>query len=138
MSHSQHSQQQQQQPELSFGLALAARKDSGAEQEECKFDDVMALQEEAIQVKFLLPDDSTITHEFKKGHTVTVLKCFLEEELELQQHNTQLFLENRLMLDPFSLTDFKCVLSARSIEIEVRQVAGSASITDDPSPAARK
>lgn len=42
------------------------------------------------------------------------------------------------MLDPFSLTDFKCVLSARSIEIEVRQVVGSASITDDPSPAARK
>lgn len=39
---------QQQQPELSFGLALAARKDS---EEECKFDDVMALQEEAIHVR---------------------------------------------------------------------------------------
>lgn len=58
MSHSQHSQQQQQ-PELSFGLALAARKDSGAEQEECKFDDVMALQEEAIQVRIPL---SSILH----------------------------------------------------------------------------
>lgn len=41
-----------QQPELSFGLALTAREDSGgAAQEECKFDDVMALQEEAIQVR---------------------------------------------------------------------------------------
>lgn len=39
--------------ELNFGLALAARKDS-REQEECKFDDVMALQEEAIEVQSLL------------------------------------------------------------------------------------
>ncbi|KAF1327820.1 hypothetical protein FI667_g7394, partial [Globisporangium splendens] len=57
------------QPELSFGLALAAVRngdDASANdhaQEECKFDDVMMLQEEPIQVKFLLPDDLTVTHE---------------------------------------------------------------------------
>lgn len=40
------------------------------------------------------------------------------------------------MLDPFSLTDFKCVLSARSIDVEVRQ--GAASGTSDSGSASRK
>lgn len=41
------------------------------------------------------------------------------------------------MLDPYSLTDFKCVVSARSIEIEVRQVV-AASGTNDSFSVSRK
>jgi hypothetical protein len=42
------------------GLSLHLRRESG---EESKFDDIKALQEAAIQVEFILPDDSTITQE---------------------------------------------------------------------------
>lgn len=55
-----HAQQQHEspiaamsQPGLSIGLALAAQKEPSSDQHvqsECKFDDVMALQEETIEV----------------------------------------------------------------------------------------
>ncbi|TMW69637.1 hypothetical protein Poli38472_001793 [Pythium oligandrum] len=107
----------------SLGLSLAlAHEDhrEEAQEEESKLDDIIALQEEQIKVKFVLPDDSTITQAFKKGQTVQVLKCYLEEELEIQQSTAQLFLNDRLMLDPLSLTDFKGVENARTIEVHVR------------------
>ncbi|POM73843.1 hypothetical protein PHPALM_9271 [Phytophthora palmivora] len=54
---------------------------------------------------FLLPDDSTVSNEFKKGHTIAVLKAFLEDEYDLKQHETQLCLDGTVLLDHFSLTD---------------------------------
>ncbi|KAE9002767.1 hypothetical protein PR003_g18067 [Phytophthora rubi] len=109
------------QPVLDLGLLSAASKEATVERgEESKFDDVMALQEEPIKITFLLPDDSTVTSEFKKGHTIAVLKAFLEDEYELKQEQTQLCLDGTMLLDPFSLTDFPCVLEASAIDIQVR------------------
>ncbi|KAJ0395269.1 hypothetical protein P43SY_008435 [Pythium insidiosum] len=55
---------------------------------ETKADDIRALQEEPINVTFVLPDDSLITHTFRKGQTVQVLKSFLEVEFDFTQANT--------------------------------------------------
>ncbi|KAG7394879.1 hypothetical protein PHYBOEH_004503 [Phytophthora boehmeriae] len=99
------------QPVLNLGLLSAAGKDEPSRRGgESKFDHAVALQEESIQ--------------FKKGHTIAVLKAFLEEEYEFKQEETQLYLEDSVLLDPFSLTDFPCVLEASSIEIQVRRTAG--------------
>ncbi|KAJ8550543.1 hypothetical protein ON010_g10526 [Phytophthora cinnamomi] len=63
------------QPVLDLGLLGAASKGAvGTRGEESKFDDVMALQEEPIK--------------FKKGHTIAVLKAFLEDEYDLKQEQT--------------------------------------------------
>ncbi|KAL4111567.1 hypothetical protein PRIC1_003245 [Phytophthora ramorum] len=110
------------QPVLNLGLLGAASKDTAAKRgEESKLDHVMALQEEPIQITFLLPDDSTVSSEFKKGHTIAVLKAFLEDECDLQQDQTQLCLDGTVLLDPFSLTDFPCVLEASAIDVQVRR-----------------
>ncbi|RLN46725.1 hypothetical protein BBJ29_006748 [Phytophthora kernoviae] len=93
------------QPVLNLGLLSAASKDATARRgEESKLDHAVALQEEPIQ--------------FKKGHTIAVLKAFLEDEYELKQEETQLCLEDTVLLDPFSLTDFPCVLEASAVEIQ--------------------
>ncbi|KAK1943883.1 Cytochrome P450 86A7 [Phytophthora citrophthora] len=60
---------------------------------------------------------------FKKGHTIAVLKAFLEDEYDLQQEETQLCLDGNILLDPFSLTDFPCVLEASAIDIQVRRTS---------------
>ncbi|KAH7470943.1 hypothetical protein KRP22_003183 [Phytophthora ramorum] len=110
------------QPVLNLGLLGAASKDTAAKRgEESKLDHVMALQEEPIQITFLLPDDSMVSSEFKKGHTIAVLKAFLEDECDLQQDQTQLCLDGTVLLDPFSLTDFPCVLEASAIDVQVRR-----------------
>ncbi|KAG7390241.1 hypothetical protein PHYPSEUDO_008379 [Phytophthora pseudosyringae] len=111
-------------PVLELGLLSAARKDvDGKRGEESKFDHVVALQEEPIQITFLLPDDSTVSSEFKKGHTIAVLKAFLEDEYDLKQEEMQLCLDGAVLLDPFSLTDFPCVLEASAIDIQVRRTS---------------
>ncbi|OWY94151.1 hypothetical protein PHMEG_00036202 [Phytophthora megakarya] len=109
------------QPVLNLGsLAAASKDDAGKRGEESKFDHAMALQEEPIQITFLLPDDSTVSNEFKKGHTIAVLKAFLENEYDLNQEETELCLDGTVLLDPFSLTDFPCVLESSAIDIQVR------------------
>ncbi|KAL3661922.1 hypothetical protein V7S43_013215 [Phytophthora oleae] len=109
-------------PQLDLGLLTAASKDvEGRKGEESKFDHVMALQEESIHITFLLPDDSTVSSEFKKGHTIAVLKAFLEDEYDLKQEETQLCLDGTILLDPFSLTDFPCVVEASAVDIQVRR-----------------
>ncbi|ETK84812.1 hypothetical protein F441_10437 [Phytophthora nicotianae CJ01A1] len=108
------------QPVLNLELSAASKDGVAKRGEETKFDHVMALQEEPVQITFLLPDDSTVSGEFKKGHTVAVLKVFLEDEYELKQEETQLCLDGTILLDPFSLTDFPCVLEASAIDIQVR------------------
>ncbi|POM81647.1 hypothetical protein PHPALM_354 [Phytophthora palmivora] len=108
------------QPVLNLSLSAASKDVATKRGEESKFDHVMALQEESIHITFLLPDDSTVSNEFKKGHTIAVLKAFLEDEYDLKQDETQLCLDGTVLLDPFSLTDFPCVLEASAIEIQVR------------------
>ncbi|KUF98909.1 Cytochrome c oxidase assembly protein [Phytophthora nicotianae] len=94
------------QPVLNLELSAASKDGVAKRGEETKFDHVMALQEEPVQ--------------FKKGHTVAVLKVFLEDEYDLKQEETQLCLDGTILLDPFSLTDFPCVLEASAIDIQVR------------------
>lgn len=155
----------EQPEEKSFGLALAARADVSQAREESKFDDVMALQEELLQVRccntaafcyrcicdghFVTPGHipaprrvdvcargalpacclrtfTTSSHlhvlarlhrmrpQFKKGHTVMVLKGFLEAELELPPHTTVRtngWQQKQLLaggIDPFSLSLSRC------------------------------
>ncbi|KAF4042016.1 hypothetical protein GN244_ATG05740 [Phytophthora infestans] len=114
------------QPVLNLELSAASKDGVAKRGEETKFDHVMALQEESVQITFLLPDDSTIASEFKKGQTIAVLKAFLEDEYDFKQQETQLCLDGTVLLDPFSLTDFPCVLEASAIEIQVRRTKAEA------------
>ncbi|POM77117.1 hypothetical protein PHPALM_5548 [Phytophthora palmivora] len=107
------------QPVLNLRLSADTKDVATNRGEESKFDHVMALQEESIHITFLLPDDSTVSNEFKKGHTIAVLKAFLEDEYDLKQDETQLCLDGTILLDPFSLTDFPCVFEASVIDIQV-------------------
>ncbi|CEG43484.1 Ubiquitin domain [Plasmopara halstedii] len=111
-----------QQPVHNVGLISVDRKDTSAnEGEECKFDRVMALQEEPVQITFLMPDCSTFSKKFKKGHTITVLKACLQDEYDLKQEETQLLLDGVVLLDPLSLTDFPRILKASAVDIQVRR-----------------
>jgi len=64
------------------------------------------LLEDEVLVIFELPDGSEGERHFKRGHTVALLKSFLEEEYEIPAAEQRLFLNGKIMLDPFCLCDF--------------------------------
>lgn len=115
------------QPVLNLGLPSADSKNAITRRgDETKFDRIIAVQEEPVQITFFMPDDSIISKEFKKGHTVAVLKACLEDEYNLKQEETQLYLDGALLLDPLSLTDFPCILKVSAVDIQVRRACSDA------------
>ena len=83
--------------ELNLSLA-AARKDS--------FDGSHGINEQDVLVVFELPDGSQGENRFKLGHSVEVLKSFVESEYGIPMEDQKLYLEDKLMLNPFSLLDY--------------------------------
>jgi len=67
---------------------------------------VVGIQEKSITVVFDLPDGSQGESTFKLGHTVEVLKSFVESEYGIPMAAQSLFLESKPMFDPFSLLDY--------------------------------
>ena len=56
---------------------------------------------------------------FKMGHTVEVLKSFVEEEFEIPMGVQSLYLDETLMLDPLSLSDYPAIDPARDCFVRV-------------------
>lgn len=59
-----------------------------------------------VNVVFDLPDGSQGENSFKLGHTVEVLKSFVENEYGIPMADQSLFLDAKPMFDPFSLLDY--------------------------------
>jgi hypothetical protein len=82
------------------------------------------IQEQEVMVLFDLPDGSQGEHRFKLGQTVEVLKSFVESEYGIPMQEQELYLDDKLLLNPFSLLDYPgngasiqmCFLVVMSIE----------------------
>lgn len=64
------------------------------------------IQEQEVMVLFDLPDGSQGEHRFKLGQTVEVLKSFVESEYGIPMQEQELYLDDKLLLNPFSLLDY--------------------------------
>ena len=64
------------------------------------------IQESCVLVVFDLPDGSQGENVFKLGHTVEVLKSFVESEYGIPMVDQNMFIEEKHMLDPLSLLDY--------------------------------
>lgn len=73
-----------------------------------------------VLVVFELPDGSEGEKHFKMGHTVEVLKSHVEEEFEIPMAAQSLYLDDALMLDPLSLSDYPPL---RGVAARARRVA---------------
>lgn len=82
--------------DLSLAVTVAAAKDEMTDN----------IQESTKLVIFDLPDGSQGEGYFKLGQTVEYLKSFVELEFGIPMNSQKLFLEDELMMDPYSLLDF--------------------------------
>jgi hypothetical protein len=64
------------------------------------------IQEESLTIVFDLPDGSQGENVFKLGQTVEVLKSYVESEFGIPMMEQTLYLDDKVMLNPFSLLDF--------------------------------
>ena len=67
---------------------------------------VYHIQEQEVMVLFDLPDGSQGEHRFKLGQTVEVLKSFVESEYGIPMQEQELYMDDKLLLNPFSLLDY--------------------------------
>ena len=84
---------------MNLDLSLASRKDEG--------DGSFRLQEGSIVVNFELPDGSFGESIFKLGQTTEVLKSFVESEYGIPMLEQIMYIEEKMMMNPLSLVDFK-------------------------------
>ena len=64
------------------------------------------IQEQDILVIFNLPDGSQGESEFKLGHTIEFLKSYVECEFGIPMAEHELYLDDKLLLNPMSLIDY--------------------------------
>lgn len=72
-----------------------------------------------ILVVFELPDGSEGEKHFKLGHTVEVLKSYVEDEFDIPMARQTLYLDRQLMRDPLTLADFPAVQDAPCVYVRV-------------------
>jgi|Transcript_11196 hypothetical protein len=88
--------------------------------------DAMARHEDSLLgpqciVIFKLPDGSLKRHEeFRMGHTVEWLKQAVEDTYELQYHSQKLYFNDKMMIDPLSLSDINGLAPDQENYVEVR------------------
>ena len=83
---------------------------------------------DSIMIHFKLPDGTTSSVQFALAQTVQFVKLSLQEQHEACVYaQTQLFVDDALMLDPLSLADVPAVAAAAAagapIEVDVRTTA---------------
>eukprot|EP01033_Poteriospumella_lacustris_P015547 gene15547-11127_t len=78
-----------------------------------------AIQEKDVLVVFDLPDGSQGEKTFKYGHTVELLKSFVEGEYGIPMTEQSLYLDDRKLDNPFSLLDYPEVKGCEEIFIRV-------------------
>jgi hypothetical protein len=85
---------------MSLNLSLAADAKPVSRKEE------PGIQEEALTVVFELPDGSQGEESFKLGQTVEVLKSYVESEYGIPMAEQVLYLDDKVLQNPFSLLDY--------------------------------
>lgn len=65
-----------------------------------------AIQEKDVLIVFELPDGSQGEKSFKYGHTIELLKSFVEGEYGIPMQEQELYLDDRKLENPFSLLDY--------------------------------
>jgi hypothetical protein len=80
------------------------------------------IQEESVTVVFELPDGSQGENSFKLGHTVEFLKSYVESEYGIPMADQILFLDDRMLLDPFSLLDYNEAKGVNEIFVRVEGI----------------
>ena len=98
-------------PVMGLDLSLAPRKAESFEGEH--------VQEGSIVVNFDLPDGSQGESVFKLGQTVEVLKSFVESEYGIPMVLQTMYIEERPMMNPLSLLDFRETKSVEEIYVRV-------------------
>lgn len=88
------------------GLDFKQNSDSAADGESYTDLEELPVQESSVTVVFDLPDGSQGENVFKLGHTVEVLKSFVESEYGIPMTDQQMYIEDKHMLDPLSLLDY--------------------------------
>lgn len=64
------------------------------------------IQEEALTIVFDLPDGSQGENNFKLGHTIEFVKSFVESEYGIPMMEQTLYLDDKVLHNPFSLLDY--------------------------------
>eukprot|EP01038_Epipyxis_sp_PR26KG_P014462 gene14462-19410_t len=98
---------------LSLGLDLAF---AASDSKKYEYDHI---QEASVLVIFDLPDGSQGESSFKLGQTVEVLKSFIEISYGIPMENQKLYIDDKLMLNPYSLLDFPEAKGCNEIYVRV-------------------
>ncbi len=85
---------------MTLDLSLAA------EAKQTRTDSEPEIQEEALTIVFDLPDGSQGENNFKLGHTVEFVKSFVESEYGIPMIDQTLYLDDKVLQNPFSLLDY--------------------------------
>lgn len=87
---------------ISLNLSFAAE----AKEQKVPKADEPDIQEESVTVVFDLPDGSQGENDFKLGQTVEVLKSYVESEYGIPMMEQVLYLDDKVLQNPFSLLDY--------------------------------
>jgi len=100
---------------LNIGKAMlqAEEKDTSEEAE------MVRDLERTVTVIFDLPDGSQIDEPFKVGQSVEYLKSFLAIECGIAMQTCVLYFDEKVMIDPLSLVDFKGIEAGMEVDIRV-------------------
>lgn len=88
--------------------------------------DALARQEDTLLgeqciIVFKLPDGSVKRHEeFRMGHTVEWLKQAVEDKYDLQYLSQKLYFNDKIMIDPLSLSDIGGLAPNQDNVVEVK------------------
>lgn len=101
--------------ELDLGMVAKAERN----RQESSHEQVERLLEGEVLVVFELPDGSEGEQRFKMGHTVLLLKTFVEDEYDIPLNDQRLIFNGTTMLDPLSLSDFPTIQPRDVVVIRV-------------------
>jgi hypothetical protein len=89
---------------IALDLSFAAEP-KGSQSRSSRSDEP-GIQEESLNIVFDLPDGSQGENNFKLGQTVEVLKSFIESEYGIPMNEQTLYLDDKVLQNPFSLLDY--------------------------------
>eukprot|EP01023_Acetabularia_acetabulum_P037452 TRINITY_DN3551_c0_g2_i3.p5 TRINITY_DN3551_c0_g2~~TRINITY_DN3551_c0_g2_i3.p5 ORF type:complete len:117 (+),score=9.39 TRINITY_DN3551_c0_g2_i3:140-490(+) len=75
---------------------------------------------ELVKINCTLPDGSSKEIQIRSGYQVVYVKALLSEEFGLVMRNISLWLNDKMMLDPMSLADYKEIQPGQTTQITVK------------------
>jgi len=99
---------------MALDLSLAAEAKNSS-----RNTDEPDIQEESLQIVFDLPDGSQGESSFKLGQTIEVLKSYIESEYGIPMMEQTLYLEDKVLHNPFSLLDYPEMKGCEEVYVRV-------------------